>query len=353
MRFLIWVWLALFSMPAASSASTAAARAALDSLGIEYREGAFFEAAKGGDSAVVKLFVESGMSVETADSKGYTALHFAALKGHLAVVKSLVKNGAAVNARDNYGATALHFAAWEGHLEVVRSLVEELGLDVYAKNKAGEMARDWAAERGHTEVVEYLKSVKAFREAVWDGDPTVVKLFVESGMSVHTAVSQYGFMALSAAARYGHLSVVRYLVGQGLDVNATENDGTTALHSAAWKGHLSVVRYLVEQGADVKAKNNDSWTALHEAAMSGHLSVVKYLVGQGADVNATHDSGSTALIMAATNDRLAVVVYLGGGRERYAQRRLDGSVGGGAEWSYGGCGVFEVCGRAVALRLSS
>ena len=46
------------------------------------------------------------------------------------------------------------------------------------------------------------------------------------------------------------LAVVRSLVDRGADVNAMSNGGRTVLHWAARNGHLSVVKVLVGAGAD-------------------------------------------------------------------------------------------------------
>ena len=75
-----------------------AARAELDRRGIPYTEMTFLNAALAGDLAVVKLFVEAGMPVYTADARGWTVLHWAAFGGDLEVVKYLLSQGADLNA---------------------------------------------------------------------------------------------------------------------------------------------------------------------------------------------------------------------------------------------------------------
>ena len=50
--------------------------------------------------------------------------------------------------------------------------------------------------------------------------------------------------------------------------------------------HLPLLVFLLENGADLNAKDEDIWTPLHFAAVNGHLSVVQYLVNQKADINA-------------------------------------------------------------------
>ena len=103
----------------------AAARAALDSLGIAYTTKAFLTAARAGNLAVVRLFVQGGMSVNATDRYRETALVQAARGGHLEVVRYLVGLGADVNATYDYsyaGETVLHYAAFNGRLAVVQYL---------------------------------------------------------------------------------------------------------------------------------------------------------------------------------------------------------------------------------------
>ena len=83
-----------------SGEELSAARAELDRRGIPYTERTFLNAALAGDLAVVKLFVEAGMPVYTADDNGWTVLHWAAFGGDLEVVKYLLSQGADLNARN-------------------------------------------------------------------------------------------------------------------------------------------------------------------------------------------------------------------------------------------------------------
>jgi ankyrin repeat protein len=119
-----------------------------------------------------------------------------------------------------------------------------------------------------------------------------------------------GWFLLDLAARYGHLSVVRYLIedsGHSIDATAHNN---FALRYAACNGHLPVVRYLIEEsGQLVDATSHDN-RVLRYAAANGHLSVVRYLIEEsGQSVDATADD-NYALQLAAANGHLLVVRYL-------------------------------------------
>jgi len=120
--------------------------------------------------------------------------------------------------------------------------------------------------------------------------------------------------ALHFAVRYGHLSVVTYLIEEAnVDRNLPDNNGDTALHDAAWYGHLSVVRYLIEEAnVDRNLPNISGGTALHCAASRGQLGVVTYLIEEANvdDRNLLNSFGYTALHCAAWNGHLPVVTYL-------------------------------------------
>ena len=76
------------------------------------------------------------------------------------------------------------------------------------------------------------------------------------------------------------------------------------LHAAAKRGHVKVVRFLLANNAEISTLNDVNLTPIQLAAENGHLEVVKIL----------HHAGSvadqTALHHAATNNRLKVVDFL-------------------------------------------
>jgi len=66
-------------------------------------------------------------------------------------------------------------------------------------------------------------------------------------------------LALSLAANFGHVEIVRWLLEAGEDPNRYNPVGghshTTPLHQAAAGGHAEVVRLLVEHGARLDLKD--------------------------------------------------------------------------------------------------
>ena len=268
----------------------------------------------------VLYLVNAGASVSSTDGSGGTALHAAVGSGNLEIVTLLVSNGAAVNAQDSYSETPLYHAASYGHVAIARHLVDN-GASVTLVSHDGLMPRAVAELLGHTAVETYLRGVArtalsdrgvddtsaAFVSAAGSGNLAVVKLFVAAGMSVDTGrrggtvwlessiyYRKEVVTVLAAAAAYGQLEVVKYLVGAGSSLTAENERGRTPWAYPARNGRLEVVKYLVGQGlVSVTATNSNGNTALHYAAGGGRLEVVKYLVGQGASVTATTSRGST------------------------------------------------------------
>ncbi len=108
---------------------------------------------------------------------------------------------------------------------------------------------------------------------------------------------QDGSTALMFAAQNGHSEVVEKLLAvQGINVNLVGLYGSTALMIAAYNGHSEVVeKLLAAQGINVNHSDQNRSTALMFAARNGHSEVVeKLLAAQGIDVNR-----SIALMFAA------------------------------------------------------
>ncbi|KAI9222246.1 hypothetical protein BC828DRAFT_36142 [Blastocladiella britannica] len=57
-----------------------------------------------------------------------------------------------------------------------------------------------------------------------------------------------------------------------------DSHGTSALHLTCGQGHLPATRWLVENGADVNALDDNGWAPLHMAAAEMHRDVLMYLI---------------------------------------------------------------------------
>ncbi|KAG8686521.1 hypothetical protein FRC09_014073 [Ceratobasidium sp. 395] len=91
--------------------------------------------------------------------------------------------------------------------------------------------------------------------AAGDGDLARVKELVEEkGMSPNAPDDVIGYTPMHAAASYGHLNILEYLIEKGGDVNVTDEEGDTPLYTAE---SVTVAQFLVEHGAQVDIKNSE------------------------------------------------------------------------------------------------
>eukprot|EP00286_Rhodomonas_abbreviata_P009190 CAMPEP_0181321532 /NCGR_PEP_ID=MMETSP1101-20121128/18742_1 /TAXON_ID=46948 /ORGANISM="Rhodomonas abbreviata, Strain Caron Lab Isolate" /LENGTH=418 /DNA_ID=CAMNT_0023429379 /DNA_START=58 /DNA_END=1315 /DNA_ORIENTATION=- len=110
---------------------------------------------KDGLPRIKQLFGE-GYDINSKKSDGFTALHYAAREGYNEIVDWLIGAKANVNAVNNFGNSPLHLSAHNGHAEATRMLLNARA-DTTLKNNQGKTALDRARDLGHTAVVAMLK----------------------------------------------------------------------------------------------------------------------------------------------------------------------------------------------------
>jgi ankyrin repeat protein len=115
----------------------------------------YFDAARRGDTAMLKEFIDARHDLETRDAKGYTALILSAYHGHEHAVRQLIDAGANPCAADNRGNIALMGAIFKGELTVMRMLMKA-GCDPNHRNGAGQTPAMYAALFGRVEVLKGL-----------------------------------------------------------------------------------------------------------------------------------------------------------------------------------------------------
>ncbi|WP_341755628.1 ankyrin repeat domain-containing protein [Candidatus Tisiphia endosymbiont of Ptychoptera albimana] len=120
---------------------------------------------------------------------------------------------------------------------------------------------------------------------------------------------------LHAAAYYGYLDIMEFLLEQGIDIDVKSDNGDTPLLIVALTGNLEGMKFLVEKGADVTIKNNEGFSVLHIAAQRNvAVSAIKFLVKEGADINVQDGYGNSPLHDAARfgqNDIIKLLIDKG------------------------------------------
>ena len=261
--------------------------------------GEILDAVQGGNLEVVKTLLIDDPSLVSLSSRvtGRTLLHEAVSSDRKDVAEVLLAHGADVRAKDDHGWTPLLLAAHEGKKDLVEQLLAH-GADVNSRDKQGKTPLHWAKPN----IKEWLRQHGGhdFQRDVLDaaraGNLELIKtLLIDDPNLVSVSSSDLWRKPLHEAVSSGHKDVTEFLLANGANVNAEDEQGNTPLHLAASEGRKDVAEQLLANGADVNAKGKQGNTPLHLAASGGKKDVAEQLLANGADVNAKDKQGNTPL----------------------------------------------------------
>jgi len=225
-------------------------------------------AAASGQPLRIRRILEHRQSTiqEATDSVGNTVLHIAALAGDSMILDMI-----------------LH-AIPAGKISGLRNLTS---LDML--NSRGETALMLAMRNGHFICSEILVN-----------DP--------GGETALAHVSNLGMNCFFFACYGGNLRIFDLL--KDSPCTLCDSRGNSPLHAAASQGHVEVIRYLVGRGLDVNQTNQSQWTPLHWAACNGRTEACKELISLGAKINALGSAEETPCFLAYIRRHLATFVTL-------------------------------------------
>lgn len=121
-------------------------------------------------------------------------------------------------------------------------------------------------------------------------------------------VSNYNGL-LHIAVTHRQLSITEYLIGSGVNVNATNREERSALHIAASIGSVQCAEILLKYKADINARNIWGRTPLLLAVVNNHDKLTKFLVSQGADINRADQDGKVAIHILTSYGKREMLAY--------------------------------------------
>jgi palmitoyltransferase len=128
--------------------------------------------------------------IDLRDSKGHTALHWAAYKGHQFVVMYLMRQGADLNAQDSLGNTPLHWAAQQHQDEVV-SILTRSGAEVKMGDSKGQKAEIHAVKKGH---LNTWKNLMLIQQIPWKNSELGSRRVLQLSWAVPPTMLALGFL---------------------------------------------------------------------------------------------------------------------------------------------------------------
>jgi ankyrin repeat protein len=189
------------------------------------------------DAETAVILARHGADIHARDRFANTVLHHAHSPKK---VRFLAQQGADLNAAGEKGKTPLQHALSlarykDGALAVAKTLLEQ-GADATQRDADGKNA------------LCYCATIEGFKLIQEEGlDP--LERLPDGGTLLHNLFRQHNGARASEANEVAFLD---FLLGLGLDINATDHAGQTILHLAAQKGWLSAadIRLMLQRGAD-------------------------------------------------------------------------------------------------------
>jgi len=257
-------------------------------------------AAREGDVELSRVLVGAGADVNATAGDGKTALALAIFNGNYEVASYLVDNKADVNTADAQRFTPLFYAVDRRNMETAPNFPWIVTLDplplIRKMLDAGANPNALVNNTPRARMREGSPRIvfaTALMRAAFAGDLELVKLLLERGADPKV-LSRDNETILSAAAGLGfihgyhrgkspeeRLQVVKLFVELGNDVNWPDDYGITPLMAAANFGNVPIIQYLIDAGADLSAhdlgkKNDGAFGSSNEPLMP-----IDYAIGVG------------------------------------------------------------------------
>lgn len=153
--------------------------------------------------------------------------------------------------------------------------------------------------------------IKFYRQAVREGNLSALDLFFkgfESRNREHQAS-----LVITGITEAPDVRVLKHLLASGVPLDFVEEEKrNTLLHFAACSSHPEIPRYLLQQGLAVDARNAIGATPLmFGSCYTDNPKVLQVLLDAGADINARDDDNASVLCIASRyNDSEDVVAFL-------------------------------------------
>ena len=240
---------------------------------------------------MISYLEENGVSVNTLDSNGFSALSNAIQLGSVSATEQLLMLGADPLLQDQSGYNCLHRAVMSKRMEVFKKLIgsKEVQAMAMSADNQGNLPIHVALKLGLSEIVSTLLDMtsKEFKAS-------------EGNNYIHLAAISGEMKTLT------HILAMPYAQEMMNEANST---GFTPMHYAALGHSITTVKMLTDYGAVIH-KNNDGCTPFMLACSTGNLEAAEVIYNSGKFQRDWMDhSGNTALHLAVKGGNPKVIVF--------------------------------------------
>uniref|UniRef100_A0A7N6A5M1 Ankyrin repeat domain 52 n=1 Tax=Anabas testudineus TaxID=64144 RepID=A0A7N6A5M1_ANATE len=253
-----------------------------------------YSAASQAFSSCLEHLLDNGADPSMVNSKGYSAVHYAAYHGNKQNLELLLEMSfnALGDIESSIPVSPLHLAADKGHRQALHVLTETAAY-VDIQDAAGRSVLYLAAQKGYARCVEVLLAQGAscllsdnrlmwtpIHVAAANGHSDCLRMMIDYGEEgdLTNVVDKFSQSPLMLAVLGGHTDCVLFLLEKGALPDSKDKRGSTALHRGAVLGHDDCVTALLEHKASALCRDTQGRTPLHYAASRGHTEILASLV---------------------------------------------------------------------------
>ncbi|CAL1535221.1 unnamed protein product [Lymnaea stagnalis] len=214
------------------------------------------------------------------------------------MIHLLIQRGADVNFKTAsfYAKTALtHVFSTSYHDQLRKKWASEMTREtesIFLVKRLEDVVSAILEHGANVNELDYCNKPLLNLATIMDFSLSLMRFLIGAGADVD-AGSFEGRSALQAAVnKVGSIQKVELLIKEGADVNQTDRQGRSPIFSS---NDCEMTEFLIKNGADVNRTDEDGQSPIF---MSDDCAVTQCLIKHGADVNVLDKNGNTALICA-------------------------------------------------------
>jgi ankyrin repeat protein len=326
MKLLLWIvpMMILAAGPQGSSYAVSPKQDKLDSL--------LLIAYYGHDTIAIRKLIKSGANVYAEDLRGYSVFTLAYLTDTM-MFKFLLRAGVKITRPTPNGVSLLHLVSLgENDLGRTPARLTQAQLDLllasnndlFAKGRRGSTPLHTAASYGKLDLVKQLIA-HGVDMNVRDSNNATPLHYASGIVAEYSSDDIVMRQQRERRTLPGRIATAEYLIRQGANVNALDNDGNLPLHWYWFDGDTTLT-FAMEHGLRVNDTNAKGQSLLHifaEGRSDG--SGVTALIARGVDVNKRDRYGTTPLHYAVKLNRIPAVKALLAGHADLSIQDNDGN----------------------------
>lgn len=256
---------------------------------------------------IMRLLVAAGADINKVDSLGQTPLHIATLATNVDVVRFLLQLGADANKADLGEYTPLDLAFTmdkknKNYDNFNNKHIKGLLIDCGAFFSDYSKIFTIAADDFHDNYTVTDPDIGIFK---------MIRSIIRKQIDLNEKKSgRAGHTLLTLATKHNKPKIVKFLIINGADVNATNARDKTPLFYAIKKNNFRITKILAKNGANLNKVDNSDNAPVFSTLEENKFVIFEYLISAGAKINQKNKFGEPLLLCAVGKNNPHIVSYL-------------------------------------------